>query len=101
MSRAERVALVEREGAELALAIQAELLGLNRTGLYYAPAAPSPAELGLKRRSGEIYTAYPFYGVRRVTAQLQREEWAVNHQALGAHMREMGRAGIPRSRNLS
>src|SRR6266852_3563847 len=101
MSRAERVALVERESAELALAIQAELLGLNRTGLYYTRSAPPPGELGLKRRIDEIYTAYPFYGVRRVTAQLQREGWAVNHKAVARHMREMGLAGIAPKRNLS
>jgi putative transposase len=101
MSRAERVALVEREGGELPLAIQAELLGLNRTGLYYQPAAASPTELALKRRIDEIYTAYPFYGVRRVTAQLRREEWAVNHKAVARHMREMGLAGIAPRRNLS
>jgi putative transposase len=101
MSRAERVALLERAGAELPLAIQAELLGLNRTGLYYVPAAPSREELALKRRIDEVYTAYPFYGVRRVTAQLRREEWAVNHKAVARHMREMGLAGIAPKPNLS
>src|SRR5438552_3671452 len=58
-------------------------------------------ELGLKRRIDEIYTAYPFYGVRRVTAQLRREEWVVNHKAVARHMREMGLAGIAPKRNLS
>ena len=95
------VRALEREGGELPLAIQAELLGLNRTGLYYMPAATSPAELALKRRIDEVYTAYPFYGVRRVTAQLRREEWAVNHKAVARHMREMGLAGIAPKRNLS
>ncbi len=35
MSRAERVALVEREGSELPLSTQAELLGLSRHTLLY------------------------------------------------------------------
>ena len=101
MSRAERVALLEREASELPLVSQATLLGLNRSGLYYVPVAASPAELALKRRIDEIYTEYPFYGVRRLTAQLNREKIAVNHKAVARHMREMGLAGISPRRNLS
>jgi putative transposase len=36
----------------------------------------------------------PFYGSRRVTAQLQREGRTVNRKAVRRHMRQMGIAGI-------
>lgn len=101
MSRTERLALVERVDPEIPLATQAGLLSLNRSGLYYAPAAPSASELALKRRIDEIYTELPFYGVRRITAQLRREEFGVNHKAVARHMREMGLAGVAPRRNLS
>lgn len=101
MSRVDRLALIEREGRELPLATQAQLLSLNRSGLYYQPVAASAAELALKRRIDEIYTARPFYGVRRITAQLRREGRAVNHKTVARQMRALGLAGITLARNLS
>jgi putative transposase len=101
MSSRERLSLVEGTGSALSLKRQAELLGLNRSRLYYVPVAASPEELALKRRIDEIYTASPFYGVRRITAQLHREGIKVNHKAVARHMREVGIAGIAPSPNLS
>lgn len=101
MSRHDRVALLERPATELPLATQALLLGLNRTHLYYVPVPPSPEELQLKRRIDEIFTARPFYGVRKITAQLRKEGGLVNHKAVARHMREMGLAAIYPGPNLS
>ena len=77
------------------------MLGLNRSGLYYKPVPPSPEELALKHRIDEIYTAHPFYGSRRITAQLRREGHLVNRKAVQRHMQEMGIAGICPGPNLS
>src|SRR5690349_8281443 len=70
------------------------LLSLNRSSLYYRPVAPSADELALKRRIDELYTARPFYGVRKITASLRAEGMVVNHKAVARHMREMGLAAI-------
>lgn len=91
---------MERKGSELSIKTQAELLGLNRTGLYYRPVPPSPEEVAIKHRIDEIYTAYPFYGSRRITAVLRRE-MSINRKAVQRHMREMGIAGICPGPNLS
>ena len=101
MSRADRRALLERPARDLPLATQAALLGLNRTHLYYVPVPPSAAELALKRRIDEIFTERPFYGVRKITAQLRKEGCMVNHKAVARHMREMGLAAISPGPNLS
>jgi putative transposase len=85
----------------LPLTTQTNLLSLNRSSLYYRPVAPSPEEVTLKHRIDEIYTERPYYGVRRITAQLRREGVEVNHKAVARHMREMGLAGICPSPNLS
>ena len=50
---------------------QCELLGLNRSGLYYEPAVESPADLRLMRMIDEQYLEAPFYGSRRMTARLK------------------------------
>jgi putative transposase len=92
--------LIDWDTVELPLTIQAELLGLNRSGLYYQPVPPSPEELWIKRRIDEIYTQWPFYGSRKITAEL-RKELVINRKAVQRHMREMGLAAICPGPNLS
>jgi putative transposase len=96
------VALVERETkADVPLRTQADLLSLSRASLYYRPRRPSAEEVALKHRIDALYTQYPFYGSRRITAQLRREGREVNRKAVQRHMREMGIAGICPGPNLS
>jgi putative transposase len=92
---------VEREDTGLALKTQADLLGLSRPSLYYRPVPVSAQEVAIKHGIDEIYTQYPFYGSRRITVQLQREEVVINRKAVQRHMREMGLAGICPGPNLS
>jgi putative transposase len=100
LPRDERVALVEWETRELPLTVQADLLSLNRSSLYYQAVPPSPAELWIKRRIDEIYTACPFYGSRKITVELNNE-MLINRKAVQRHMREMGISAICPGPNLS
>lgn len=79
---------------------QADLLGVSRSSLYYQPVLPSAEEVALKHRIDEIYTAWPFYGSRRITAVLNRE-MTINRKKVQRCMREMGIAGICPGPNLS
>jgi putative transposase len=81
--------------------VQANLLGISRSSLYYRPRHPTEEEVALKHPIDVIYTQYPFYGSRRITAQLRREGREVNRKAVQRHMREMGIAGIRAGPNLS
>lgn len=101
MSRDERVALVDRIDGEFSLSAQAQLLGLNRTSLYYQPVAPSAEEIALKHRIDQLYTDHPYYGSRRITGQLKREGLEVNRKAVMRHMHEMGLAAVFPGPNLS
>jgi len=58
-------------------------------------------EVAIKHRIDEIFTKHPFYGSRRITVTLQKEEIAINRKAVQRHMREMGIAGICPGPNLS
>ncbi len=49
---------------------QCELLGVNRSGLCYEPAAESEADLKLMRTIAEQYLRTPSYGSRRMAAHL-------------------------------
>lgn len=93
--------MIEWDSPDMPIQRQAELLSLNRSSLYYQPMPVSAEELGLKRRIDEIYTAHPFYGSPKITAQLNGEGWAINHKRIERYMREMGIAAIRPGPNLS
>lgn len=97
----ERQALVDRENPELSLTTQAELLSLSRSSFYYRPVPPSAREVAIKHLIDEIYTKHPFYGSRRITAQLRRGNITINRKTVQRYMREMGIAGISPGPNLS
>ena len=78
----------------LPLTTQTALLSLNRSSLYYRPFGPDAVEVTLKHRIDALYTEHPFYGSRRMTAQLQREGRAVNRKRVQRYMREMGIWGL-------
>jgi putative transposase len=73
---------------------QCELLGLNRSSLYY-PAVPETAEnLRLMRLIDQEYTAHPFYGSRKMTRWLVQQGEPVNRKRVQRLMRLMGLEAI-------
>lgn len=81
---------MEAEHPEISVARQCELLGLSRSSYYYRPVAPSAEELTLLRRLDEQYTQTPFYGVRKMTAVLRQEGYAVNPKRVRRLLRTLG-----------
>jgi len=92
---------VEQGADTLPLGTQAALLSLSRRSLYYQPVPPSPAEVAIKHRIDQLYTAHPFYGSRKVVVLLEPEFGAINRKRVQRYMREMGIAGIAPGPNLS
>jgi putative transposase len=91
--------MIEAEHPVLSVRRQCGLLALTRSGLYYEPQGESPENLALMRLVDEAYTAWPFYGVRKMTAHLEREGQAVNVKRVRRLMRLMGLEAIyPRKR---
>jgi len=93
--------MLERENSDISLTEQAELLGISRSSLYYEPVGPSEQEIAIKWRIDEIYTRYPFYGSRRITAVLCREGLLISRPTVQRYMREMCIAGIAPGPNTS
>jgi putative transposase len=73
---------------------QCELLGLNRSSLYYEPAGETSENLRLMRLIDEQYTACPFYGSRRMAAWLTQQGDEVNRKRVQRLMRVMGLEAI-------
>ena len=73
---------------------QCEILGLNRSTLYYKPAAISEYNLMLLRLLDEQYIRTPFYGIRKMTKWLNRRGYSINHKRVRRLMRVMGLQAI-------
>jgi putative transposase len=81
---------MEPEHTQLSVKRQCALLGMARSSWYYTPHGESAENLELMRKLDEQYTRTPFYGVRRMTAWLRQEGYAVNHKRVARLLRVMG-----------
>jgi putative transposase len=81
--------MIER-GSEVAVKRQAELLDLSRSSVYYMPRALSERDLQLMRRLDELHLQLPYYGSRKLAAQLRREGQEVGRRHVATLMRRMG-----------
>jgi len=83
-----RRALVEAH-APVSTRRQCELLGVNRSSLYYEPVEPDAEELELMRRMDELHLKHPFFGSRMMTQTLKAEGVLVNRKRVQRLMRLM------------
>ena len=93
--------LVEPDNEKISVLRQCQLLGLNRTGLYYRSRTESVEDGELMRLIDEQYTLTPFYGYRRMTHHLQSLGFRVNHKRVQRLMRTLGLEAIYPKPNLS
>jgi len=73
-------------------------MNLARSTFYSPPTGQRPEDAQIVEKIGEICVEYPRYGYRRVTAQLRREGFVVNHKKALRIMREQGLSVRPRRR---
>ncbi len=86
--------LVRSKLKSLSVARQCELLGINRTSLYYRPKEIKAYDLKLMHRIDEIYTDISTYGYRRIHAKLKEEGYRVGHNKVHRLMQIMGITAI-------
>lgn len=97
----EKKVLIDANHTTLSIRRQCELLCLNRSTLYYEPVRVDERTLRLMNRIDEIFTAFPFYGSRRILVTLQEEGWDVGRDKVRSLMRKMGLEAIYPKTNLS
>jgi len=93
--------MIERGHSELSVRRQCELVGLNRSSLYYQPVGESAYNLHLMRQIDEQYLRTPFYGWPRMTAWLRRAGYSVNPKRVRRLMALMGLQAIHPKRRTS
>lgn len=81
---------------------QAEMLGLSRSNLYYQPRPAAERAVLVMNKIDEVYTAYPFYGSRRIAKEVGLQlQIAVNRKRVQGLMQEMGIQAVYPKPNLS
>lgn len=94
LSTEQRRQLIDADHPRLSVRRQCQLLGLNRSSLYYEPAGESEENLRLMRLIDQEYTAHPFLGSRRLTKWLSVQGEEVNRKRVQRLMRQMGLEAI-------
>jgi putative transposase len=82
---------------------QAELLDISRPGLYYRPAGVSAMDKKIMDLIDEIYTTHPYYGNRRIRAELNlTHQIAIGRDHTRTLMKQLGLQAIyPHKASLS
>jgi len=99
---AQRRSLVTPNHPQIHVKRQCQLLDIQRSGHYYQPAEPTAENFWLMNEIDRVYTRWPFYGSRRITAYLNKiYERSWNRKRIQRLMQEMGIAGIGPGPNTS
>ena len=82
--------MVEWNHPELSVRRQCELLGLNRSSLYYEEGEENTYNREVMAERDKQYMETPFYGYRRMTGYLRSQGYHVNEKRVRRLMRLMG-----------
>jgi len=86
--------LIEKQHGRIAIYRQCALIDLARSSFYYCKNGPNIDDSADMRMIDELYTKYPFYGIRRITNALKRLGRCINHKRVARLMRLMGLEAI-------
>jgi putative transposase len=92
--------MIDPSNKKLAIREQCRLLQVNRSSYYYK-ASPLEDEAQLLNLIHEIWMSIPFYGYRRIWAELRLQGHEVNHKRVQRLMKEMNLMAIYPKKNLS
>ena len=80
--------------SQLSIVRQCQLLGINRSTLYYRPVEPSRDNLTLLKLLDQQYLKTPFYGSRRMREYLREHGYRVNRKRVQRLMHQLGLQAI-------
>ena len=101
MSRAERLALIDRYDPALPVTRQCGLMTVSRSSVYRPPAPTSDEDLAIMALIDRQYLARPYYGSRRMAAWLATQGYVVNRKRVRRLMRLAGLVAIYQRPNTS
>lgn len=81
---------INKKDKKFSIRKQCELLGINRSSLYYEPVGISERDQALMSRLDEQHTKTPFYGVLKTTKALKDLGYKVGKDHVKTLLRKMG-----------
>ncbi|ETR67675.1 MAG: transposase [Candidatus Magnetoglobus multicellularis str. Araruama] len=90
MSLDQRKLLIEAKEHNMSIRKRCQLLEVNRSSFYHQKATESKFNLKIMNEIDILYTKYPFYGSRRITAELVKKGFVVNIKRVKRLMKKMG-----------
>src|SRR5437870_13186614 len=101
MSRAERLALIDRHDPALPVTRQRGLMTVSRSSVYRSRARASVEDLAIMALIDRQYLARPYYGSRRMAAWLATQGHPVNRKRVQRLMRLIGLVAVYQRPNTS
>jgi len=102
MDCGEKRNLIDPGDSAVSIAKQCQLLRLARSTYYYkSKSTKKEQDKQIMDQIDQVYTQYPFYGVRRITEALQQQGQIINHKRVHRLMRSMGIQAIYPKPNTS
>ena len=90
MPLAKRCSFIEPNNRQISIAKQCTFLNINRSKYYYEPVAETPENLAIMLWLDKQYYATPFYGVLRLTTELNSLGYNVNTKRIRRLMKLVG-----------
>lgn len=90
MPLAKRCSFIEPNNRQISIAKQCTFLNINRSNYYYEPVAATPENLAIMLWLDKQYYATPFYGVLRLTTELNSLGYNVNTKRIRRLMKLVG-----------
>ena len=101
MSSAQKQDIIKPDHKDLSIAKQCKVLKLNRSSYHYQGKPMDADTLSIMGEIDKIFTEYPFYGSRRITASLNRKGIKIGRHRVRRLMRIMSLAVIYKRPNTS
>lgn len=93
--------LSRTEEKEISVRVAAELVGVNRTSIYYSGVPVSDIELECKAIIDRLHTENPTWGARQMSSQLKQRGYLIGRKKARRYMTEMAINPIYPKMNLS
>lgn len=93
--------MIEPDNKNISVSLQCPLLNISRSGYYYVPNGLNEIDLLLLNETDEIYTRLPYYGSRKISAELCRRGYNAGRQKVRSLMKRLGISAIYPKKSLS
>ena len=93
--------MIRKENTNLSLTRQCKLLKISRSSIYYTPVGFDQATIDLMHEIDRIFTKYPFFGSRQITAYLPQSGFSAGRHRIRRLMAIMGLQAIYKGPNTS